>query len=523
MISGLVRKSSLIAALVFVGCGKDSIGPAAVPTSVAVASGTAQSAVAGSVVTPALSFSVKDQNGNPLAGIPVTITVTGGGTLTGSPTTTTSGETSIGVWTLGTIVGVNTVTIKAGSLAPITFSITTVAGPPTQIIAVSGGGQTAPAGSTLAPITVKVADQFGNGVAGRPVTITVIAGGGAVSPAAGTTDASGQLGGIIWTLGKSALPQTLSVASGSIAGTVAAVVKTSYNLEVRYFGGDPTAEVKSAFNNSAARIKGAIIGTLGPVPFDNVPLGDSSQPRTNCGVTGVTLNETVQDVIIYAQIKPIDGPGKILGSAGPCLIRSTSKLTIIGVMQFDSEDLEALAASGRLEQVILHEMSHVVGFGTLWTQKTPFVLVGEGGPDPRFTGAGATAACTQAGGTTLCTGGVAVENCTGIPDCGAGTRDSHWREGISTTPGFKTELMTGFINRVDLNPYSNITIQSFADIGYEVNGLAADPYTVPSPTLRALFQLDSPSASINLLQGERIRLPRAMVSRSGRITPMERQ
>ncbi len=521
MISGFVRKSSLIAALVFVGCGKDSSGPAAVPTSVAVASGTAQSAIAGSVVTPALSFSVKDQNGNPLAGIPVTITVTGGGTLTGSPPATTTGETSIGVWTLGTIVGVNTVTIKAGSLAPITFSITTVAGPPTQIIAASGGGQNAPAGSTLAPITVKVADQFGNGVAGRPVTITVLDGGGAVAPVSGTTDASGQFGGITWTLGKSALPQNLSVSSGPIVGKVPAVVSTAYTLEVRYFGGDPTPEIKAAFDNAAGRIKGAIVGTLGGVPFNNVALGDPAQPNTNCGVTGVTLNEVVRDVIIFAQIKPIDGPGKILGQAGPCLVRNTSRLTIIGVMQFDSEDLAALAANNGLEPVILHEMSHVVGFGTLWDEKTPSLLAGPGSPDPRFTGPKAQVECSVAGGTTLCAGGVAVENCVGIPNCGAGTQDSHWREGSSTIPGFRTELMTGFISRSILNPYSTMTIQSFADLGYTVNALAADAYSVPGPSLRALLQLDD--AGVNLLSGESIRHPKAMVSRTGAVTPMDKQ
>jgi hypothetical protein len=527
MISGFVRKSSLIAALVFVGCGKDSSGPAAVPTSVAVASNAITSATVGTVVTPALTFSVKDQNGAAMAGIPVTITVTGGGTLTNPPTTTSAGETSIGTWTLGTIVGVNTVTIKAGSLAPITFSITTVAGAPAQVIAVTGGGQVGLAGSTLAPITLKVADQFGNGVGARPVTLTVTEGGGAVSPASGTTDASGQISGITWTLGKLALPQTLSVTSGTIVSNLPALVQTSYNLDVRYFGGDPTSAVQAAFTNAAARIKGAIIGTLGTVQFSNVALGDPAQPATNCGVTGVTLNELVRDVIIFAQIKPIDGPGKILGSAGPCLVRSTSRLTIIGVMQFDSDDLAALAVPvgtgpTRLEQVILHEMSHVVGFGTLWSEKTPSQISGEAGPDPRFIGPKAIAECNLAGGTTLCANGVAVENCTGIPNCGGGTQDSHWREGSGTTiAGFKTELMTGFISSGIVNPYSNITIQSFADIGYTVNGLAADAYSVPSPTLRALLQLDG--SSLNILQGETIRFPQAMVSHSGVVTRMEKR
>ncbi len=516
MIPEIVRKSSLLAGLFFMACGgKDTSGPSAVPTTVALANGGPQSAVAGSVVTPALTFSVKDQNGNPLAGVPVTITVTaGGGSITGAPTTTSAGETPIGTFTLGTIVGVNTITIKAGDLAPITFSITTVAGPPTQIVVVSGANQTALAGTTLTGISVKVADQFGNGVAGRTVSISVTEGGGLVLPPSGTTNASGVISGISWTLGRSALPQTISFQSGAIATTVKATVATAYSLEVRYFGDTPAPAIQDAFTNAAARIRGSIVGTVGPVPFVDVNL------NTNCGVP-VILNETINDVVIFAQIKPIDGKGKILGSAGPCLIRRESRLTVIGVMQFDVDDLNTLVETNRLEAVILHEMLHVVGIGTLWDQKTPSLLVGAGGGDPRFVGQGATSACVASGGTSLCAGGVAVENCVGIPSCGGGTRDSHWREGTSSAPGFDSELMTGFIEGPGIaTPYSNMSIQSLLDLGYGVNAFSADPYTVPSPSLRALLQMDGPS---NIEQWETVRFPKAIVSRSGVIQRLERQ
>jgi len=517
MISRIVRKSPLFAALLFLACGKEPNGPSPVATTVSVSDGTVQTATVGTVVTPALTFSVKDQNGSAMGGVSLTITVTGGGTLTSPPTTSSAGATSIGVWTLGTIVGVNTVTIKAGSLAPITFSITTVAGAATQIVAASGGGQSAPAGSMLSPITLKVADQFGNGIAGRAVSVAVIDGGGFVSPASGTTDAAGQFTGINWTLGKSALPQTLSLQSISLAGTVSATVATSYALEVRYFGGDPAPSVRTAFDNAAARIRGAITGTLGLVPFTNV---DLNAGNTNCGVP-VVLNEQVRDVLIFAQIHPIDGVGKILGSAGPCLVRSVSRLTIIGVMNFDSDDLNNLAVSGRLESVILHEMLHVVGVGTLWDEKTPSLITGAGTGEPRFAGSATATACSTAGGTTLCSGGVAVENCVGIPTCGAGTRDSHWREGTTTIPGFNAELMTGFVEGTGVfMPYSDMTIQSLGDLGYTINSLAADAYSVPGPSLRALLQLDS---SGDPSQWERIHKPKAAVSPSGSVQPITRQ
>lgn len=513
MRNGLVAAG--VAAMFLAACGKDSSGPSAVPTSVSVADGTAMTATVGTVVTPAPTFTVKDQSGNPLAGVPITITVTaGGGTLTGSPTTTSAGPTSIGVWTLGTIVGVNTITIKAGDLAPITFSITTVAGPPTQILVSSGANQSAAAGTALAPISVRVADQFGNGVVGLPVTITVTAGGGQVTPASGTTGANGELTEIAWTLGKSALPQLLSVKSGAITGSVSATIATQYTVDVRYVGGEPNPDIRLAFDNAAARIRGAITGAVGPVPFVNKDL------NPQCDVP-VVLNETVRDLLIFAQVKPIDGVGKILGRAGPCFIRNTSRLTIVGIMEFDSEDLDALAQTGRLEAVILHEMSHVVGFGTLWEYVTPSLLSGPGTAEPRFLGIGAINACTAAGGTTLCAGGVAVENCVGILGCGAGTRDGHWREGTSSLAGFRTELMTGYIERQDVPmPYSNISIQSFGDLGYLVNANAADPYRVPSPTLRAMSQL---GGSTEVTQWESLRYPTATVTRTGTITPIDRQ
>lgn len=514
MISRFVRWSPLLAALLFVAC-KDASGPTSVATSVAVVSNVATTAIAGSVVTPALTFSVKDQNGNTMVGVPVAVTATGGGTITGAPTTTSAGETSIGTWTLGTTVGVNILTIKAGDLAPITFTINTIAGPPAQLIVIAGS-QSAPAGSTISGITVKVVDKFQNGVPNHPITIGVQDGGGLVTPSSGTTDTSGNFAGITWTLGKLAVPQNLVVTSGSFVGIVPASIATQYSLEVRYFGGEPTTEVKAAFDRSTARIRGAITGSLGPVALNNVAL------PSGCGISGVVLNETVQDIVIYAQIAKIDGPGKILGSAGPCLIRDVSRLTVIGVMQFDSEDLDLLASTQRLEAVILHEMSHVMGFGTLWDQKSPPLITGAGGPDPRFTGTNALSACLAAGGTTLCNGGVAVENCVGIANCGGGTQDAHWREGNATIPGFRTEMMTGFIAGPGVfMAYSNMTVQSFADLGYTVNSLAADPYTVPNPSLQALLQLGG--SAVERKDWEVVRTPSAVVSRNGVITRIERQ
>ena len=55
---------------------------------------------------------------------------------------------------------------------------------------------------------------------------------------------------------------------------------------------------------------------------------------------------------------------------------------------------------------------------------------------------------------------------------GAGTRDAHWREKV-----FGDELMTGWISG-PTQPLSRTTIASLADLGYEVEPLAAEPFAV---------------------------------------------
>ena len=64
----------------------------------------------------------------------------------------------------------------------------------------------------------------------------------------------------------------------------------------------------------------------------------------------------------------IDGVGGILGQAGPTwgVFQGGYYLSTLGVMEFDSADLGWLEGNGSLLDVIVHEMAHVIGFGTLW-------------------------------------------------------------------------------------------------------------------------------------------------------------
>ncbi|MEO8577037.1 MAG: leishmanolysin-related zinc metalloendopeptidase, partial [Gemmatimonadales bacterium] len=360
----------------------------------------------------------------------------------------------------------------------------------------------------------KVRDQFNNGVSGIPVTFTIGLGAGDVASTPVATDATGNAAAPSWKLGKSAEAQSLRASAGGFAATVMGVVQSDYNIDVRFFGPPMTPIVATAFTAAAGRIRGAVIGDVLDTTMPTAPISLES-----CGITGVTtFQESVDDVIIYAAVAPIDGPGRVLAFAGPCLIRGpatqSNRQTVVGVMKFDAADLDTLIARGTLTDVIQHEMFHVVGLGTLWN--TYRVIAGAGTLDSRFTGTLGVGACVAIGGAPICPGSVPVEN-----SGGSGTADGHWRESV-----FATELMTGFVSRPTpgftgiLNPLSTITIQSFADIGYVVNPSGADPYTIPGfglSAIRAQMNVDNSS------EWEQLIRPQMELSRLGGVSAIRNQ
>ncbi len=150
----------------------------------------------------------------------------------------------------------------------------------------------------------------------------------------------------------------------------------------------------------------------------------------------------------------------------PTGIRTGSFLPYSGIMQFDTADLADLEAAGRLVDVITHEMGHVLGFGTVWTDLG--LLTGAGTNDPEFIGAGAVTEYNAAFGLNATS--VPVEN-TGGP----GTADAHWRESV-----FHNELMTGWLDP-GVNVLSRMTAASMGDLGYQVNVAAAALYLQSDP------------------------------------------
>jgi hypothetical protein len=265
-------------------------------------------------------------------------------------------------------------------------------------------------------------------------------------------------------------------------------------VQIRWIGTLPSAAIVAAFEAQRIRINGLFKSFNGVAP---VPL---NIPSDYCIVGAPAVNETVPGIILYVQVSPIDGVGNILGSAGPCLLRTTTWLPLVGTVQLDVADMTSMLANGSLSGVVLHEMMHTLGFGTIWGPGNQNEVPNQNGTDPRYLGSTGMTEYSALGASDAASG-VPVEN-TG----GSGTRGSHWRESV-----FHTELMTGWADGA--MQMSRVTIAALKDFGYDVDLTKADPFSLTAsllaPGLRA--------AQMPIV--EQNKAPIGVVGSGGRITP----
>lgn len=282
-------------------------------------------------------------------------------------------------------------------------------------------------------------DDLASGIPGEDIGSVVDA--GAVSVIYGSARDLTHVGDELWHQNSPGI-NGVSEAGDNFGGALDAggifPLYSEFDVEVRFIDNSMTASQQALFSSAADRWSQIIIGDIADVV-----------------VPGFGW---VDDVVIDASAPAIDGVGNILGQAGPSFVRTGSFLPARGTMSFDSADIVNMEASGQLFDVILHEMGHVLGIGTIWSNLG--LITGAGGANPQFTGINALNAYNAMFG--LAAASVPVEN-TGGP----GTADAHWRETV-----FGNELMTGFIDAT--NPVSIVTVASLSDLGYAINMNASD-------------------------------------------------
>ena len=246
--------------------------------------------------------------------------------------------------------------------------------------------------------------------------------------------------------------QLIATATGGATATGTGTIlddDTAFRIDVVFPDSTLTASQRQAFRLAADRWSQIITADLPDVAING---------------------RTIDDLEITATAPFIDGPNGILGQAGPRDMRTSgTQLPYTGVMRFDSADLAMMESSGLLKNVILHEMGHVLGIGSLWEVRNLVDLTDA--TNPLYVGTNGLREYRALTSSTNVTG-VPVEN-TGGP----GTAGSHWRDSV-----FRTELMTGYAEPAGVvMPISRLTIGSLQDLGYTVNYAAADPYVLPAP------------------------------------------
>jgi hypothetical protein len=364
----------------------------------------------------------EDANGNAIASPSVTwssgdvavATTTGTGTVTA----VAAGATTI-VATSGTVADTANLTVVVVTVDSVDVS------PDSLSVAVSGTDN----------VSARFFDALGTEILG-PIAAWQSTD-AAVATVTSTGVVSGVAPGTAWIVG--------TEDNGADSTHVTVIAVSQFDIEVRYVGTLPSASVQTAFSDAEARWEELLIGDL---PSVAVTLAAAECVT----VAHPAVAETIDDLVIFAEVTAIDGPGGTLAQAGPCVVRSIGGLALVGVMQFDEEDLTDLEATSDLVETIIHEMGHVLGLGagTPWST----TLVDAGGADPFWPG---TEAVTQYG----LNGGAATNSVPVANTGGAGTADAHWREAH-----MGRELMTGFINIGAVNPLSKITIGAMKDMGY---------------------------------------------------------
>jgi hypothetical protein len=220
--------------------------------------------------------------------------------------------------------------------------------------------------------------------------------------------------------------------SGSGNGT------EGYDILIQFKGTGWTETLQQAFKNAADYFTGVITHDIG-----------------GGGRIGKII---VDDLYVTAEVKAIDGEGGILGQAGPTNVWSANELTAAGQMQFDVADALDYSSIGLWDDIVTHELMHVLGLGSLWNYgKNPLVS------GDHYIGANAVLAYDQTiAGTTQTY--IPVED-----EGGSGTAGSHWDE-----QALLNELMTGYIDgdsttaTVNDNYLSKFSVMSLADLGYKV-------------------------------------------------------
>ena len=242
------------------------------------------------------------------------------------------------------------------------------------------------------------------------------------------------------------------------------------------FGDGFSEEWQAAIRHSADRWEQIIVADY----------PDSHADLAGCGVPGSVGSRKVDDLLIRFEWEVLDFPSSIGGRASLCGWVSTTGFPgarpNAGVVYlvnsvFNRERVTDFLATDR---VVLHEIGHVLGIGTLWSRSGFLKLDVD---RPEFTGPRATAEFDR-----LFPRRAASARSRGVKGVPVEDDGVHWRasayevDGIDATYTVPDDLMTPGGNRSRYNLITAVTVGALDDLGYEVDYAQAD-CEAPEPGL----------------------------------------
>jgi hypothetical protein len=245
---------------------------------------------------PPMTVVVRDQNGNPLAGVNVAFAVTsGGGSITSPAISGSDGTARPITWVLGPTAGLNTATASVSSSVPPATIKVYGALEAKSLLAASVVTQQALAGSRVATLpAVLVKDQLNNPMQGASVRFAMASGEGSVSPTTpvltGTDGIARATSWIVGTKGPSVvsasvtrLPSVNFTATVSDAYTLVAYVKGADGSPI------PSAKVCVGAGRDLGLYGVKSADTNGRAVFPLPPVSQYSVTAASTGYAGKTV------------------------------------------------------------------------------------------------------------------------------------------------------------------------------------------------------------------------------------------
>ena len=262
--------------------------------------------------------------------------------------------------------------------------------------------------------------------------------------------------------------------SGTTGATLDYTVLTdsAFDIVLVFEEGSFTAQQRSMIEAAARRWEQLVVGDIrdnGDMP-PNIRKSCLKILGPDPDTLAPELREVdlVDDLLVFVHL--VDEATQTLARAGPCYWNG--RLPNYGSIEVNLRHLELMTSNDALTEVMIHEMAHILGVGTLWRSRAGELLhpglthCNNSALEPHlertFVGAAAVERFQALGGT-----GAPPVN----PNC------SHWKQEVFGNEALTPARKIGTAD--DHTPLSTVTLGSLADLGYEVEYAMADRYTLP--------------------------------------------